>query len=499
MGRSRLPPTLSSASGLDLRDVDLDHLHHGFHHALGCGLVRAGHSLYEYARYDLPVEPKFVLAPAAGDSLSAVVDDRVPVTVRLLLSVSKYLKRYRLVKGTFGTTVQADERLTQYGELHRQNIARLAVGIVGRGLVDGGDMAVGERCGVELRRLFRIFVEPETRGHRSLGDWHIGVRLLSVEIGVQRRCVGPLQHLPAFSSDCNYPLCYILVFEKNGGADLELCMTREWKFGFASAPSRRRHTLRSHFPLPCLWRASNQASPQTFTNGALSDRTPLGQEPSVPHRLDYLSRHSSLLYSHVVGQQYHIDSFISLMCVVSTLLILEGCFSKPPPSGVHFPIAIGSHTLLPTEQHRILILGDPLLARVAEEWFRSHHYSSILMLPQISQASSDHQGMMTVAAEQNAEFVLILEREELNDGALVKPHCGSLFNIHVTVRGLSVENRKTVLLGNAHYPHCIERNDKALQNLTCQALATAWGFRPSGQLEIPSHLACTVGQVPPRN
>ena len=105
------------------------------------------------------------------------------------------------------------------------------------------------------------------------------------------------------------------------------------------------------------------------------------------------------------------------------------------------------------------------------------------MLPQISQASSDRQGMMTVAAEQNAEFVIILEREELNDGALLKPHCGSLFNIHVNVRGLSVENRKTVLLGNAHYPHCIERSDTTLQNLTCQALATAWGFRPSGRLD----------------
>ena len=187
------------------------------------------------------------------------------------------------------------------------------------------------------------------------------------------------------------------------------------------------------------------------------------------------------------------------MYMVSTLLILDGCFSKPPPSGVHFPIARGSHTLLPTEQQRIIILGDPLLARMAEEWFRSHHYSSILMLPQISQASSDRQGMITVAAEQNAEFVIILEREELNDGALVKPHCGSLFNIHVNVRGLSVENRKTVLLGNAHYPHCIERSDTTLQNLTCQALATAWGFRPSGQLEIPSHFACTVGQIPPKD
>lgn len=218
-----------------------------------------------------------------------------------------------------------------------------------------------------------------------------------------------------------------------------------------------------------------------------------------PHRIDHLSSHSSLLYSQVVKQQYRIDSFISLLCVVSMLLILEGCFSKPPPSGVHFPITTGSHTLLPTEQQRILILGDPLLARMAEEWFRSHHYLRILMPPHISHALSDRQGMITIAAEQNAEFILILEREELNDRALLKSHCGSLFNIHVTVRGLLVENQETVLLGSAHYPHCIERSDKALQNLACQALATAWGFRPSGQLEIPSHFACTVGQIPPKD
>lgn len=198
-----------------------------------------------------------------------------------------------------------------------------------------------------------------------------------------------------------------------------------------------------------------------------------------------------------MNRRSRIGSTITVACFLSILLLLEGCYSPPPSSGVHFPITSGSHTLLPGERQRILIWGDPLLARVAEEWLRSHHYSNILMQPPIPYTSSDRQGVLAVGAEANAEFVLILERETLKEGALIQPNCGARFNITVDVRGLSVERRGSVLRGNAHYPHCVEPNDQTFQNLTCQALATAWGFRSSGQLEIPSHLTCTAGQSAP--
>jgi hypothetical protein len=60
-----------------------------------------------------------------------------------------------------------------------------------------------------------------------------------------------------------------------------------------------------------------------------------------------------------------------------------------------------------------------------------------------------------------------------------------------------VDNGDTSLRGNAHYPTCVALNDKSIRSLTCQALATAWGFRPSGQLEIPSSLMCTTGETAP--
>ncbi|MGB4070081.1 MAG: hypothetical protein WBK08_18800 [Nitrospira sp.] len=200
-------------------------------------------------------------------------------------------------------------------------------------------------------------------------------------------------------------------------------------------------------------------------------------------------------------RQYCISSTITLLYSLSILLLLEGCSSTPPRSGVHFPIANGSHTLLPSARQRILIWGDPLLARVADEWLRSHHYSNILMPSQIPYPPSDRQVALVAASEVNAAFVLILEREELKEGALIQASCGALFNITVDVQGLSVERGARVLRGGAHYPHCVERNEQTVRHLTCQALATAWGFRSAGQLEIPSHLACTAGQntLPPNH
>lgn len=193
-------------------------------------------------------------------------------------------------------------------------------------------------------------------------------------------------------------------------------------------------------------------------------------------------------------QRYQIGSAVTLACFFSILLNLEGCSSAAPRSGVHFPITSGSHTRLPSERQHILIWGDPLLARMADEWLRSHHYSNILIPPQGSPRSPDRNQAFAAAAEANADFVLMLEWEDLKEGALIQANCGARFTITVDVRGFSLDQRETVLRGSAHYPHCVERNDQTVQNLTCQALATAWGFRPSGQLAIPSYLACTAGQ-----
>jgi hypothetical protein len=100
----------------------------------------------------------------------------------------------------------------------------------------------------------------------------------------------------------------------------------------------------------------------------------------------------------------------------------------------------------------------------------------------ISHSASERKAALAVAKEMKADFVVFVEREESKEGALIEPQCGPLFHVRVTVQGLLVESGETVFRGSAHYPHCA---------------ATAWGFRPSGQLDIPSSLMCTAGQTEP--
>lgn len=195
---------------------------------------------------------------------------------------------------------------------------------------------------------------------------------------------------------------------------------------------------------------------------------------------------------------------VPVLWLLSVALLVQGCYSNAPPAGVRFPITSGSHTVLPTAQQRILLWGDPPLDDVALEWLRSHHYSSILMpekgpfhTPQLSYSFSDRKVALAVAMDMKADFVLFLEREESKEGALIEPQCGSLFHVSVNVRGLLVDSGDTALRGSAHYPHCVDPSGETFRSLTCQAFATAWGFRPSGQLDIPSRLMCTAGQIGP--
>lgn len=53
----------------------------------------------------------------------------------------------------------------------------------------------------------------------------------------------------------------------------------------------------------------------------------------------------------------------------------------------------------------------------------------------------------------------------------------------------------SVIVGRAMIPIAMPREKDLLHALTCQALATAWGYRPSGQLEIPSESMCAVGKA----
>jgi hypothetical protein len=190
--------------------------------------------------------------------------------------------------------------------------------------------------------------------------------------------------------------------------------------------------------------------------------------------------------------------------IASTMILLQGCISKPPRIAVHYPITSGSHEALPSSRDGILVWGEEPLTDLVVEWLIAHHYAAIIRpateLPQAKKQSptfSDRTLALSMAQKMEADYVLFLNREDSKHGALIEPRCDDQFYVDVTVRGVSVPTGAVVWRGNAHYPHCVDLGRRTFQSLTCQALATAWGLRPSGQLEIPSSVMCTAGQTEP--
>src|SRR5581483_8092048 len=144
---------------LEPGDLDLPHLEHRRHHALGALPVRVGEELLEAPRDDLPGDAEAVLEPAARPLLAAL-GERAPVVVDLLLVGAVDDERDRLAEGELRPPVQRQERLAVELEAHRHH---RPLGPGARGAVAGdlSDPRAREERGVVLRRVLGLGVEPE--------------------------------------------------------------------------------------------------------------------------------------------------------------------------------------------------------------------------------------------------------------------------------------------------------------------------------------------------
>src|SRR6202035_5123077 len=152
--------TSASPRCLDGGDVDLLHRHHRLEGTL-CLTATSRKRIGQRARGDLPGEAPAVLAPTALAFRAAIADDRVPVTVRLFLILCRDLEGKGLGVPERRAAVETETGNAQDGELHRQLIALLAARIVTGSLVNSGYFTIRKGDGVEVRRLMRVFVEPE--------------------------------------------------------------------------------------------------------------------------------------------------------------------------------------------------------------------------------------------------------------------------------------------------------------------------------------------------
>src|SRR5258706_3041149 len=145
---------------LDDGDVELLHRHHRMEATL-CTSAPSRKPIGQRARGALPAEAPAVLAPTARAFRAAIADDRVPVTVRLFLTVRRDLEGKGLGVPERRAAVEAETGNAHDRELDRQHIALLAARIVTGSLVNSGHLTIRKGGGVETRRLVRVFVEPQ--------------------------------------------------------------------------------------------------------------------------------------------------------------------------------------------------------------------------------------------------------------------------------------------------------------------------------------------------
>ncbi|MGH7232388.1 MAG: hypothetical protein ACREJU_13670 [Nitrospiraceae bacterium] len=194
-------------------------------------------------------------------------------------------------------------------------------------------------------------------------------------------------------------------------------------------------------------------------------------------------------------------------CAFLSVTMFAGCASTTRPQPVHYPITSGYHSTLPLRDARILVWAKQPVLGMATTWLQTHGLTVIppnrlgpLMTPELQNAltytSDDMPIILRHAKSVHAALVLFADFDVTAEAA--SRAIGNFEPVHavnVTVLGLNANTSEIEWKGNARYPPRPQLPADALVHLTCQALATAWGFRPGGQLEIPSGMMCTAGQT----
>src|SRR6185437_6889257 len=157
---------ISSVIGrLELGEVELLHRHHRLGHLLDALGVARSHQLAEFQRHDLPRQPELVLEPAAG-AFFAALGQRIPVVIDFSLGAAADGQRHRFAELVDRPAVQRDELHAvefEGDDHHGSGRHRPGFAIVRHAL----DLRILEDAGIEVRRFFRLRVEPQA-GRDSL-------------------------------------------------------------------------------------------------------------------------------------------------------------------------------------------------------------------------------------------------------------------------------------------------------------------------------------------
>lgn len=195
--------------------------------------------------------------------------------------------------------------------------------------------------------------------------------------------------------------------------------------------------------------------------------------------------------------------------------VLTGCMARYTTI---WPVTNGTHDDLPLPNARLLLLGDDrIVSLTAAHWLQERGLHVIrksqirgLLREQRTPpllAGLDSAGLAELGKRAGAQWVVVAEGEnetigDMRPGAHPSGEWDAfptLYSTAVTIRGLATATDQVEWNGRAEFLFLglvsEHRLDEAFHNLTCQALATAWGFRPPGRHEIASAAMCNPERI----
>src|SRR5437588_1074845 len=157
-----LPLALAVVRGLQLRDVQLDHLQHRVGDTLRAHRVLVARHLVHDGRDDLPAHAVFVFQPPAWLGLAAF-EQRVPVAIELGLVVTNDDQRDRVIEQVERPGADRLEALAKEREVHHLHGTRRTAGRITEQRRYPVDARVGEDRRVERRLLLGLLRVPKVR------------------------------------------------------------------------------------------------------------------------------------------------------------------------------------------------------------------------------------------------------------------------------------------------------------------------------------------------
>ena len=178
-----------------------------------------------------------------------------------------------------------------------------------------------------------------------------------------------------------------------------------------------------------------------------------------------------------------------------------------------YPVTDGFHKTLPQQNTRAVVWADhPATAGTATIWLQKRGLT-IVERGKLQQVFNEQQIRLTHTPDDEAqvlrvgkllgaEMVIFVDtsfQKELRssyyaDANKAEGGMHTEYSASVSIRGVNVGTSEVAWSGTARYPNPVGGIEDALAKLTCQALATAWGFRPPGQHEFNSQAMCQAGE-----